>query len=269
VMRSGDRVRITAQLIEAARDRNIWADSYERDLRDILALQSDVAKAIASQISVTLTLPEQTRLSNARPVDPAAHQDYLRGLFELHGMTAEPNETLQSQSINKAIGYFQDSLAHDPNNALAYAGLADAYSSLSSQYRAPLEVMPKAKAAAQRAIELDDTLAEAHASLGYVNLTFDWDWARAEQEFRRALELDASSPRAPAGYLQYLLFVGGRSNESRQELQEGSKLDPLLPQAHGEMVWLLFFASRYAESIEVGRKVGHAGDVLAVCYAEV
>src|SRR5262249_54235644 len=182
-------------------------------------------------------LPEQTRLSNARPVDPAAHQAYLRGLFELHGMTAEPTEALQSQSIDKAIGYFQEALIHDPRNALAYTGLADAYSSLSSQYRAPLEVMPKAKAAAQRAIELDDTLAEAHASLGYVNLTFDWDWARAEQEFRRAIELDPSSSRGHAGYAQYLLFVGRRSDQSMQELQQAYALDPLLPQAHGDMAW--------------------------------
>src|SRR5262249_37636057 len=132
VMRAGDPARINAPLIEAPKDRHPWADTHERDLRDILALPGGVAKTNAPQIRSTLTPPEQTRLSNARPVDPAAHQAYLRGLFELHGMTAEPNETLQSQSINKAIGYFQESLAHDPKSALAYAGLADAYSSLSS-----------------------------------------------------------------------------------------------------------------------------------------
>jgi serine/threonine-protein kinase len=269
VMRSGDRVRITAQLIEGPKDQNIWADAYERDLRDILALQGDVARAIAGQISVTLTLPEQTRLSNARPVDPAAHQAYLRGLFELHGMTAEPNETLKSQSINKAIGYFQEALAHDPNNALAFAGLADAYSSLSTFYRAPLEVMPRAKSAATKAIELDDTLAETHASLGYIALTFDWDWARAEHEFRRALELDPSSSRAHAGYAQYLLFVGGRSNESMQELQQAYALDPLLPQPHGDMAWFLFLARRYAESIDAAHGVGHDDHIVALCNAEL
>src|SRR5262249_50065721 len=168
VMRSGDRVRITAQLIEALNDRHLWAETYERDLRDILALQDDVSKAIAREVKVTLTPPEQTRLSNARPVDPAAHQAYLRGLYELHGTTAEPTEALQGQSIEKAIGYFQEALTHDPKDALAYAGLADAYSSLSTRYRAPLQVMPKAKAAAIRAVELDDNLAEAHFSLGYV-----------------------------------------------------------------------------------------------------
>ncbi|HKF54603.1 MAG TPA: protein kinase, partial [Blastocatellia bacterium] len=269
VMRSGDRVRITAQLIEAPRDRNIWADTYERDLRDILALQGDVAKAIASEIRITVTPPDQTRLSDARPVDPAAHQAYLRGLYELHAIAAEPNETLKSQSIDKAIGYFQEALTHDPNNALAYAGLADAYSSLSTFYRAPLEVMPRAKAAAAKAIELDDTLAETHASLGYIALTFDWDWTRAAQEFRRALELDPSSSRAHAGYAQYLLFVGGRSDQSMQELQQAYALDPLLPQAHGDMAWFLFLARRYSEAIEAAHKVGHDDHIVALSYAEL
>src|SRR5262249_33112603 len=127
VMRSGDRVRITAQLIEAPKDRHLWAETYERDLRDILALQDDVAKAIASQIRSTPTPPEQTSLSKARPVDPAANEAYLRGLYELHGMTAEPTEALQSKSIEKAVGYFQQALSYDSKYALAYSGLADAY----------------------------------------------------------------------------------------------------------------------------------------------
>jgi len=269
VMRSGDRVRITAQLIEAPSDRHLWAETYERDLRDILALQDDVAKAIASEVKITLTPPEETLLSNARPVDPAAHQAYLLGLHELHGATAEPTQTLQGQSIERAIGHFQEALTHDPKDGLAYAGLADAYSNLSTAYRAPLEVMPKAKAAAAKAIELDDTLAETHASLGYIALTLDWDWARAEQEFRRALELDPSSSRAHAGYAQYLLFVGGRSDQSMQELQQAYALDPLLPQAHGDMAWFLFLARRYSEAIEAAHKVGHDDHIVALSYAEL
>jgi len=256
-------------LIEAPKDRHLWADTYERDLRDILALQGDVARAIAGEIRITLTPPEQTRLSNARPVDPAAHQAYLRGLYALHGMTAEPSETLKSQSVDKAIGYFQEALSHEPNNALAYAGLADAYSCLSTVYKAPLEVMPKAKAAANKAIGIDDTLAEAHASLGYIALTFDWDWGRAEQEFHRALELDPSSSRAHAGYAQYLLFVGGRSDQSMQELQQAYALDPLLPQAHGDKAWFLFLARRYAEAIEAAHDVGHDDHIAALCHAEL
>ena len=269
VTRSGDHVRITAQLIDAPRDRHLWAETYDRDLRDILALQDEVAKAIASEIKVTLTPPEQTSLSNARPADPAANEAYLRGLYELHGMTAEPTEALRSKSIEKAIGYFQEALSHDASDAQAYSGLADAYYSLSTFYRAPLQVMPKAKAAAAKAVELDDTLAEAHASLGYVSIHFDWDWARGEREFRRALELNPSSSRAHSGYAQYLLFVRGRSDQAIQELRQAYALDPLLPQAHGDLAWFLFLARRYSESIEAALKVGRDDHILALSYAEL
>jgi eukaryotic-like serine/threonine-protein kinase len=269
VERAGDQVRITAQLIEAPSDRHLWARSYERDLKDVLRLQDDVAKEIAGEVKIKLTPQEQSRLSSARPVDPAANEAYLRGLHQLHGMIAEPTDALRSQSAEKAIAYFQEALARDPNDALAYSGLADAYSNLSTDYRAPLQVMPKAKAAAVRAIELDETLAEAHASLGYVSLTFDWDWPRAEREFRRALELNPSSPQAHAGYAQYLLFVPHRPDQSMQEMQQAYVLDPLLPQVHGDRAWFLFLARRYAESIEAARKVGHDDRVLAISYAEL
>ena len=269
VMRSGDRVRITAQLIEAPNDRHLWAEAYEGDLRNILALQGEVAKAIAAEVKITLTPQEQSRLSNARQVDTAANEAYLRGLYQLHGMTAEPTATLKSQSLQKAVGYFQQAITHDPNDALAYSGLADAYSNLSTHYRAPLEVLPKAKAAATRATELDDTLAEAHASLGYVALIFDWDWARAEHEFRRALELNPSSPRAHAGYAEYLLFVDHRTDEGLQELQRAYALDPLLPLSHGDRAWLLFLARRYKESIDAAQRVGHDDHILALSYAEL
>lgn len=268
VTRSGNQVRITAQLIEAPSDRHLWAETYERDLRDILALQDEVAKAIAAEVKITLTPQEQSRLSNARQVDPAANEAYLRGLYELHGMTAEPTETLKSQSLEKAIAYFKQSVAYDPNNALAYSGLADAYYDLSTDYRAPLEVMPKAKAAASKAIELDETLAEAHASLGYVAFSFDWDWSSAEREFRRALELNPSLPRARAGYGEYLLFVPRRTDEGLQEFHRAYALDPLLPLSHGDLAWFLFLARRYNEAIEATHRVPHDDHILALAYAE-
>ncbi len=269
VMRSGDRVRVTAQLIEAPKDRHLWAETYERDSRDILALQDEVAKTIAGEVKITLTPEEQSRLSNARQVQPAANEAYLRGLYELHGMTAEPSEALQFQSLEKAIGYFEQSLTYDKNNALAYSGLADAYCNLSTEYRAPLEVMPKARAAATKAIELDDTLAEAHASLAYVEFLFDWDWSRAEREFRRALELNPSLPRAHAGYAAYLLSVGHRTDEGLQELHHAYALDPLLPFQQGDLAFFLFLARRYTESIEAAQRVGHDDHILALSYAEL
>ena len=184
-------------------------------------------------------------------------------------MTAEPTAALKSQAIEKAIGSFEQALTNDPNDAQIYAALADAYSSLSTFYRAPFEVMPKAKAAAKRAIELDDTLAEAHSSLGYIALSFDWDWSRAEYELRRALELNSSLPQAHAHYAQYLLFVGGRPDESLQEMQQAYALDPLLPQAHGDLAWFLFLARRYTESIEAARRVGQDDHIMALSYAEL
>ncbi len=268
VTRSGDRVRITARLISAPDDQLLWAETYERNLRDILILQDEVAKAIAREIRITLTSPELARLSDARTVDPTAHQDYLRGMYELHGLAAEPAEALRFQSIQRAIAYFQQALSQDPSDALAYAGLASAYSDLSTHYSAPLEVMPKAKAAARKAIDLDETLAEAHASLGYVALSFDWDWSSAEREFRKALDLDPSLAAAHAGYAQCLLFAGDHTDEWLKEMQQAYALDPLLPQGHGDISWFLFLARRYSESIKAARRNGN-DSVLALSYAEL
>ncbi len=269
VERSGDLVRITAQLIEATTDRHLWAKSYDRDIRSVLTLQDEVAQNIAQEVKAKLNPQEQIRLASARPVNAEAHEAYLRGIYALHGVTAETTDTLRSQSIERAIGLFQQALTNDPNDALAYSGLADAYYNLSTEYRAPLEVMPKAKGAAAKAIELDDTLAEAHASLGYVALFFDWDWARAEREFHRALELNPSLPQAHGGYAEYLLFRFGRADEAMQELQRAYSLDPLLPSLHGDLAWLSFLARRYPESIEAAQKVGHDDHVLALSYAEL
>jgi serine/threonine protein kinase/Tfp pilus assembly protein PilF len=259
VERSGDQVRITAQLIEAPTDRHLWAKKYERDLRDVLSLQDDVAQAIANEVRIKLTPQEQIHLANARPVKPEAHEAYLRGLYELRKQTPE--------SIRSAIEYFEQALTFDPNNALAYAGVADAYYDQSTLLRAPLEVMPKAKAAAARAIELDDTLAEAHASLGYVKLTFDWDWPSAEREFRRSLELNPNLPRAHAGYAHYLLTLR-RTDEAVEELRQAQTIDPLMTVSHLSLEYLLFNARRYKEAIEFGKKAGD-DPVLAMSYAEL
>jgi serine/threonine protein kinase/tetratricopeptide (TPR) repeat protein len=268
VERSDDRVRITAQLIEASTDRHLWARSYERDLRDVLRLQDDVAQAIATEVRIKLTPQEQIHLSNARPVNPEAHEADLRGFYEIRKHTpAGLYVAGQRESTEKAIKYFEQALALDPNDALAYAGLADAYYDESTFLRAPLEVMPKAKAAAARAIELDDTLAEAHASLGYVKLTFDWDWPDAEREFRRSLELNPNLPRAHAGYAHYLLVLR-RTDEAIQELDRVQKIDPLFPQSHLGLPWLLFNARRYQAAIEAAQTNGD-DRVLALSLAEL
>jgi TolB-like protein/DNA-binding winged helix-turn-helix (wHTH) protein len=256
VMRSGDRVRITAQLIEAPKDRHLWAETYERDLRDVLSLQDDVAQAIASEVRIKLTPEERIHLTSARPVSPQAHEAYLRGYYELRKhQPASLYVAGEEESIEKAIEYFQKAVAIDPIDALAYAGLADAYYDQSTFLRAPLEVMPKAKAAAAKAIELDDSLAEAHASLGNVKLAFDWDWPGAEREFRRALELNPNLAQGHAGYAHYFLAVR-RSDEAIKELDRVEKIDPLFPQSHMALPLLLFFARRYEKAIEAAKTIG-------------
>jgi len=255
VMRSGNRVRITAQLIEARNDRHIWAQAYEGDVRDVLKLQEQVAQSIATEIKGKLAPGEQVQLSSAREVNPDSHDADLRGFYELHKHGATGTYLPAGDEIEKAIKFFQQAISIDPGDALAYAGLAAAYYDQSTFFRAPLEVMPKAKAAAIHAIELDDSLAEAHASLGYVKLTFDWDWPGAEREFRRALELNPNLPSGHAGYSHYLLTLG-RSEEAIEELREQRKVDPLFPQSHVGLPYMLWNLRLYEEAIDAGNKEG-------------
>ncbi len=259
VTRFGDRVRITAQLIAAREDRHLWADSYEGDLRNILALQDDVTTAIAKQISIQLTPQEQTQFRRARAVDPVGHQFYLRGLYELRNHTVESNA--------KAIEHFQRAIAVDPQDALAYEGLAVAY--ILSPDEAPKSVMPKAKAAALKAIELDDSLAEAHSSLGFVKLVFDWDWAAAEQELKKALELNPNSPRAHTDYARYLLLVPHRADEAIRNVHRAYELDPAVPE-EDDLVALFFFSRQYQAGIdEAAKELDDDSPFLALANAEV
>ena len=239
VLRSGDRVRITAQLIEAATDRHLWAKSYERDMRNVLSLQSDVAQAIAGEIQVKLTPQAQARLSGARPVDPEAHEAYLKGRYHLAKGT--------EKEIRTSLDYFDQALAKDPSYALAFAGLADSYAALAPAYSAPREVMPKAKAAALKALEFDDKLAEAHASLGHVRLYYDWDWPAAEKEAKQAIALNPSSTAAHILYSSYLTAMG-RHEEASQEIKQAQELDPLSLMEHGK--WELLMAGHYDEAIK-------------------
>jgi TolB-like protein len=178
VMRSADRVRITVQLIDASSDRHLWAESYERDLKDVFALQGEVAKAIAQQVRAVITPQEQTRLVNNAPIDPEVYELYLKGR---HIMMRGGLE-----DVRKAIEYFQAGLAKDPHNALIYSGLADAYiHKMSDVHESPIDATAKARAAAMKALDLDDSLAEAHTSLASIKLFYDWDWKGADAELKR------------------------------------------------------------------------------------
>jgi TolB-like protein/DNA-binding winged helix-turn-helix (wHTH) protein/Tfp pilus assembly protein PilF len=217
VVRSGDRVRISAQLVQATNGSNLWAESYERDLRDVLALQAVLARTIADQIKVQVTPQERSKLVAAAAINSDAHDSYLKGIYYWNKFT-EPG-------MKRAVGYFEEAIAHDANYAPAYAGLAHAYHEL-AYYEPPNEVMPKAKQAAMRALQLDNSNAEAHAALGWIKVHYDWDWAGAEQEYRQALEDNPGSGLAHGQYAIYL-DVMGRVEESLQQHKIALELDPL------------------------------------------
>jgi TolB-like protein/Flp pilus assembly protein TadD/predicted Ser/Thr protein kinase len=241
VQRSGGKVAITAQLIEGSTDRHLWAKSYQREMSDVLALEREVAQNVAEEVGVKLGSSQQAYIASARPVDPEAHENYLLAIHYLRSGTREGAE--------KAIQYFQAATAKDSHDALSYAGLAGAYRALSSLYMAPLNVMPKAKAAATRALELDETLAESHASLGLLKLSYDWDWAGAEKEFRRALELNPSLVEAHLGEANYLASLG-RFDDALAEDKLALSLDPAFTRARVASLTHAYLARRFDQTIE-------------------
>jgi adenylate cyclase len=235
VMREGDKVRVTAQLIDARADRHLWAKSYERDSRDVLAMQDEIAQAIAREVNVQLTPGEQARFANSRTVNPAAHDAYLKGRYFL--------ESYSEERVRKAIEQFDDAIKADPNFALPYSGLADAYSYGADWYFPAIEVIPKAKAAAEKAVQLDDSLAEAHASLGFVK-SLDYDWAGSETGFRRAIELDPSYALARDQYGYTMVFLG-RFDEALTQLRRASELDPLSAEITADVGEPLMYQGKY------------------------
>jgi TolB-like protein/tetratricopeptide (TPR) repeat protein len=250
VQRAGDRVRITAQLIHAQTDRHLWAESYDRDLRDVLALQSEVARAIAREIRITLTPGEQARLAAARPVDPVAHEAYLKGEHFWHLAT--------ESSVTKSVEYFEEAVRFDPQFALGYAGLSAAHHLLASaQWVADKEAYPKARAAAVKAISLDEGLSRAHASLAFVMYQFDRDWAGAEREFKLAIDLEPGSQFAHHAYATYLNQMG-RPEDALREIQRALALDPFSAltnnsagSVHAEAGRLEDALSKYQRSLEL------------------
>ena len=236
VLRADDRVRITVQLIEANPERNLWAEVYDRELRDILTLSSEVTQAIVQEIRATLTPEEKHRLASARPINPEAHEAYLEGRYHWNKRTAE--------SLNKAIEYFQQAVEIDSNYALAYAGLADAYYLLPfAGDKPPREAVPKAKAAAMKALEFDESLAEAHVSLAGAAGAYDWDWLRSEMGFKRAIELNPGYATAHHWYGLYLMRLG-RYDEAISEITRAQELDPLSVPINGFAATIYYVAGR-------------------------
>jgi eukaryotic-like serine/threonine-protein kinase len=243
VLRSGDKVRITAQLIQAPTDKHLWAKSYEGDARDVLALQQQVAQAIAEEIKVQLTPQEQSRLSKPHAVSPAAYEAYLKGNYLNRGSGAQQR---------KAKEYFEQAIQIDPSYAPAYAGLADYY--WSSLDLRPRDSMPIAKQNALKALELDSSLAQAHYELAAVHFYGDWDWEGAEKEFKTALELNPGEAESHRFY-SFFLVARSRAPEALAEIRRAQDLDPLSISTQVTAGFVLYFARDFDKAIEQCRRV--------------
>ena len=246
VEREGDRVRITAQLVQGSTDTHLWARGYERDFRDSLRLQDEVAQAIVDEIQLKLTPQEQAHFARQDVVDPEAHEDFLRGLFYLN-LRDGPDE-------RKAIDQFQAAVKKDPAYAEAYVSLADSYRTLDFNSNAvPADILPQSEVAAKRALAIDDQLAEAHALLGACLGDYDWDWAGGEREFQTALQLNPNSPLAHF-YYAHFLRQEGKIEESIREGLQAANLDPVSVQATFIFAQSLYEGRRYDEAVFQLRK---------------
>lgn len=244
VRRVGNRVRITAQLAQVHDQTQLWAQSYDGTLSDILGLQSDVAKAIGREIKVVLPPSDQAMLTTRRQINPEAYEAYLKGRYYWNKRTED--------ALNKAAEYFQQAIRMNPEYALAYSGLADSYILLGDTgygILPPRQAMRDAKPAAIRALEIDDTLAEAHTSLASVREQFDWDWDDSEREYKRAIELQFGYANAHHWYA-YLLAQMGRLDEAAAEILCARELDPLSLIINADLGWVYYLAHRYDQAIE-------------------
>lgn len=264
VARSGDRVAVTVQLIDANQDRHLWAQKYDRKIEDLLALEAELSQEIASQVGDTLISQHRLQGAKYRPADPQVYDLCLLGRYHWNKRTAV--------DLNKSIEYFEQATQRDPNYAPAYAGLADAYAILPSYDSVSLkDSFSRAAAAARHAIELDDTLAEAHTTLGFIDLqNFLSDSAQAEHEFRRAFQLNPNYATAHHWYSFYLLF-SGRRDESLTEMEVARQLDPLSAIINADQGHLLYAAGRYEEAeirlrqaIELAPDLGQPHETLAL-----
>ena len=248
INRVGDRVRITAQLVRASNDRHLWAETYERDMQDVLLLQDEVARSIAEQIQVKVTPAEHERLTHARKIDPEVYELYLKGRY-FWGMRTEA-------SIQKAIDIFQQAIAKDPMYGAAYSGLADCYSSLGFSFDvgsiSPREIQPKALAAARKAAELDDSSAEAHASTGLLDL-LEVRLGPAIIELERAVQLKPNYATAHH-WLMFGRLSLGHLDQAVEEGKRALKLDPLSPIINADFAWTYFCARRFDKAERQARK---------------
>ena len=263
VLRAGDRVRIIAQLIQVPADTHIWAQTYEGDLRDTLALQSSVARSIAEQIRGTLKPQEQAALAKTRTVNPEAYEAYLKGRYFWNKRTGD--------GLKRAIEYFNRAIESDPDYAEAYSGLADAYA-LSGDWEygilSPEVAFREAKAAAGKALALDKNLGEAHTSLAFALDLYGWDWKTAETEYKQAIKLNPSYATAHLWYAWHLILMG-QTSEGISELRAAESLDPLSLIIGADMADALCIAHQFDEAIRQSRKTLEMDPHFAVGHYEL
>jgi len=246
VMQRGDNLDLSAELVDARDDSHIRGEQYSRHSADLFTLQNDLTREITTALRMRLNGQDEKRMNKTYTMNPEAYQDYLRGRFWWNKRTEEGS--------NKAIGYFQHAIAKDPSYALSYSGLADGYGGLGSgNLGAPNENYPKAKQAAMKALELDDTLAEAHVSLAGVSARYDWDWSGAEKEFQRAIEIKPDYAPAHDLYGDFLTELG-RLDEAVTELKRALELDPLSVGSNRDLGYTFYDARQYDQAIAQERK---------------
>jgi TolB-like protein/Tfp pilus assembly protein PilF len=242
VRRAGDRLRITAQLIRVSDETHLWAESYERNLHDILALQGELARAIAREIQIKLTVREQRRLDSAASINPQAHEAYLKGRHLWNRRTED--------GMRKSIAQYEEAIRQHPDYAMAYAGVSDSYVMLACRGMVPAkETFRKAKAAARKALELDPELGEAHGSLAHVRL-HDWDWEGLDKDFQEAIQLNPAQPIVYYWYAEFLMSMG-RPEEAIAMAQRAQQADPLSPVISSSLAMILYLARRYDLAVEI------------------
>jgi serine/threonine protein kinase/tetratricopeptide (TPR) repeat protein len=247
VRRAGPRARIVVHLVDPKTEKHLWGDTFDRQLTDIFEVQSEVAQQITGALSLALSPEEKSRVEKKATADAEAYNLYLLGRFHFNKWSGA--------DVQKAIEHFQEAIIKDPSFAVAYAGIADAYELLSIGFgdKAPVEYLAQAKTMALKALEMDDTLAEAHTSLAYARWLADFDWAGAEKEFKRALELKSSYVMAHGWYAEYLAALG-RHDEALASIKRAQQLDPLSVPVNRAVGWVVYFSRRYDQAIEELRK---------------
>jgi TolB-like protein/DNA-binding winged helix-turn-helix (wHTH) protein len=244
VLRVGNRIRITAELVQVSTDQHLWADTYESQMEDVLALQNRVSSAIVNEIRINLTPEEEERLAKTPAVAPEAYENYLKGRYYWNKRSDE--------NLTKAIGYFQQATHQDPQYALAYAGLSDCYAIISAEIFGTMpaaDAAPKAKAAALRSLQIDPGGAEAETSLATVKFNYDWDWTGAAQGFQQAIQHNPSYATAYQRYSLYLIAMG-RAQDSFEQINKARELDPLSISINFSVGWRLHMSRQYDRAIQ-------------------